>query len=291
MAIAARDPITLTTLLKLGRVSNLPTVWTNVLAGIVIAGHDWQSSRTVVVIAAMSFFYIGGMFLNDYFDRAVDSRERPERPIPAGEISSSAVAAIGLGELTLAAALLAMTSFAAAAVGILLGAVIVGYDTFHKNNPVAPIIMGLCRALIYCGAAAAFDQGVPQPVMLAALTLLAYVAGLTYAARQESLDKIGSLWPLLVLSAPFLLALPALRQGLAAIMIYILLVGATSYAIRLLARRSMQGAVSQAVAMLIAGISLVDAALLASIGAVGPASLAVAGFGATLLLQKYIAGT
>ena len=53
----------------------------------------------------------------------------------------------------------------------------------------------------------------------------------------------------------------------------------------------MPGAVPRAVGALIAGISLVDAAFLAGIGAIMPACVAVAGFAATLFLQRYIAGT
>ena len=42
-----------------------------------------------------------------------------------------------------------------AALGWPLGCGIMAYDVFHKANPVAPVVMGLCRALVYCGAAAA----------------------------------------------------------------------------------------------------------------------------------------
>ena len=91
MTVAATQGLSFATLLKLGRVSNLPTVWTNVLAGTVLAGGDWRSGRIGFVLIAMSLFYIGGMYLNDYFDRAVDARERPTRPIPAGDISAAAV--------------------------------------------------------------------------------------------------------------------------------------------------------------------------------------------------------
>src|SRR5919206_5170200 len=82
--------VPLGTLLRLGRVSNLPTVWTDVLAGTALAGGDPLSGRTALALAAMTLFYIGGMFLNDAFDRAIDARERPSRPIPAGEISAVA---------------------------------------------------------------------------------------------------------------------------------------------------------------------------------------------------------
>ena len=76
------------TYLRLGRVSNLPTVWTNVLAGIVLAGGPLEPGTLAALVVALSLFYVGGMYLNDAFDRTIDARERPERPIPSGLISA-----------------------------------------------------------------------------------------------------------------------------------------------------------------------------------------------------------
>ena len=73
MTIATPAPVLTVTLLRLGRVSNLPTVWTNVLAGTALAGGDWNGRRSALVLLAMSLFYVGGMYLNDYFDRAIDA--------------------------------------------------------------------------------------------------------------------------------------------------------------------------------------------------------------------------
>ncbi len=290
MQIAAKS-VSFETLLKLGRISNLPTVWTDALAGTVLAGGALHTWRFGVVLPAMSLFYVGGMYLNDYFDRAVDARERPQRPIPGGDIAAATVSALGFGMLALAVVLAGVTGAAAALVGALLALVIVVYDAFHKGNPSAPLIMGLCRALIYGGAAAAASGNVASAVVIPALMLLAYVAGLTYAARQENLDRIGNLWPLLPLAVPMLLTMPLLGHGLLPALMYLALIAATAYAVYLLAARPMAGAVSRAVGVLIAGISLVDAAMLMRAGAVEPALMAVLGFPATLLLQKYIAGT
>lgn len=291
MAIVQAEPVPFTTLLRLGRVSNLPTVWTNVLAGTVLAGGSWQSWRTAVVLIAMSLFYVGGMYLNDYCDRAIDAQERPNRPIPAGEISAGAVAAIAFAMLGAGIALMAAAGLAAFVFGVLLAAAIVGYDAFHRNNPAAPVVMGVCRALVYCGAAVSAVGSVPAAVIVAALSLVAYVAGLTYAARQESLDRVGNLWPLVVLSAPAVLTLPSLQQGPIAVAVFASFIACMAYAIYLLAKRPMPGAVSRSVGLLIAGISLVDAAFLASNGMILPALLAVVGFGATLVFQRYIPGT
>lgn len=290
MHVTSSEAPALVTLLRLGRVSNLPTVWTNVLAGTVLASGAVRGWRIGIVLIAMSLFYIGGMYLNDYFDRAIDAAERPERPIPAGDISAATVAVLGFAMLGAGILLMAATGIAAALAGVLLALSIVLYDIFHKGNPGGPVIMGLCRALVYCGAAAA-AAATMWDVTNAALALLAYVAGITYAARQESYDRVGNLWPLAVLMAPMVLALPALAQGIGAVLVYVALVGCGAYAIYLLAARPVPGAVPRAVGLLIAGISLVDAALLASTGAIAPALVALLGFPATLFLQKYVAGT
>ena len=291
MTVAASRGVSFATLLALGRVSNLPTVWTNVLAGTVLAGGDWRSGRIGLVLVAMSLFYVGGMYLNDYFDRAIDARERPTRPIPAGEISAAAVAAAGAALLACAVALMTAAGATAAVTGALLALFILGYDTHHKDIAWAPLVMGVCRALVYCGAAAAATGAVFADVLFPALACAAYVAGITYAASRESVDKIGNLWPLALLAAPLLPASAALLQGAVASLLYLALAVWLACAVSLLIKRPRAGAVSRAVGWLIAGISLVDAAFLAGAGSTGGACWAVAGFAATLALHKRIAGT
>ncbi len=75
MSLAASPVPRLSTLLRLGRISNVPTVWTNVIAGSFIAGGRLPADRIIAVLVAMSAFYIGGMYLNDFFDRAIDAAD------------------------------------------------------------------------------------------------------------------------------------------------------------------------------------------------------------------------
>ena len=86
-------------------------------------------------------------------------------------------------------------------------------------------------------------------------------------------------------------AIGTMQHGPGAVAVYLLLAAWIAAAIYLLARRPYAGSVPRAVGWLIAGISLADAALLASVGAMLPALAAVVGFLATLVFQKYIAGT
>jgi 4-hydroxybenzoate polyprenyltransferase len=291
MAIAAREAISPATLLTLGRVSNLPTVWTNVLTGAVLGGGDWRSWNFGVILVAISLFYVGGMFLNDYFDRAIDARERPERPIPSGAIAARTVATIGFGLLGTGFILTAPMGLAAIAMAALLAAAIVVYNFRHKGNPGGPIVMGACRALVYCTSAAALTGSIPIFVFMWAGAIAAYVAGITYAARQENLDRVANLWPLVLLVAPMVITVEVFHRGLGSIAIYLSLVAWIATAVYLLARGAAVGSVSRAVGWLIAGISLGDATILASADMITPALAAIGGFLVTLVAQKYIAGT
>jgi len=290
MSAIARSLPSVSTLLRLGRISNLPTVWTNVLASSVISGGA-RADQLGLLLAAMTAFYIGGMYLNDFFDRAIDARDRPGRPIDAGEITASAVSIVGFGMLALGIVLMMPFGFAAAASGAVLAATIVLYDVWHKGNALSPIVMGLCRALVYVGVAIALGGSISQAAAIGALALAAHVAGITYAAKQEELNRIGHLWPLLLLAAPLLLAWPLVPTWLLmAAMALLLAVDASS--VRLLARRPVPGAVPLAVSRLIAAICLVDAVAIGWAGG-GPAmaALCALGYPLTRAFQKIIPGT
>jgi 4-hydroxybenzoate polyprenyltransferase len=144
----------LRTLLVLGRVSNLPTVWSNCLAAWLLGGGGpWR--RFAVLCAGASLLYTGGMFLNDAFDADFDRRYRAERPIPSGQISPRMVWAVAWAMLVagwLAILLLGMT---AAIFGAMLVACIVVYDAIHKRTALAPLLMAACRLLLYLVAASA----------------------------------------------------------------------------------------------------------------------------------------
>jgi hypothetical protein len=283
-------------LLRLGRVSNLPTILSNVIAGMVLGGGDPRPLDIAWIGTAGAGLYVGGMFLNDAFDAGIDAKERPERPIPAGEISRRTVFAIGFGLLGLGVALVlghALTAGAglrAVLVAAITAALVVLYDAWHKANPAAPIVMGLCRVGVYLTAGLAVSRGANAPLLTGCVLLLAYVVALTYVARFESGGSpIRRWWPLLGLSAPLLFVMPSLGQTA----VLPILCGAFAvWVLRAvtLARRG-GGSIRTAVGSLIAGIALLDAILIASKGAVGLSFVAAAMFGVTLALHRRVAGT
>lgn len=284
--------------LKLGRVSNLPTVWSNVLTGMALAGGASVDCRLLLLIVSLSLFYVGGMFLNDAFDHDFDAKARPERPIPSGQVKAAQVHAFGFGMMAVGLALLAwvgygyepLTQWRPVAAGFALAAAIVFYNWHHKNNPLSPLIMGVCRMLVYLTAAVAVTAVIPQQVIVAAAILLCYLIGLTYAAKNEHLGRLYSFWPLTFLAVPVIYGMYVAPAQPVVIMPLLLLAAWGFYALWLLRRRN-PGDVPRAVVSLIAGISLLDAMLLAGAGHILFAWLAVAAFVITLALQRWITGT
>jgi 4-hydroxybenzoate polyprenyltransferase len=292
MSVTAVRRPSLSTLLRLGRISNLPTVWTNVLAGSVIAGGGHRPDQIAPILIAMTAFYVGGMYLNDFFDREIDARDRPGRPIDAGEIRAGTVSLIGFGLLAMGIVLMIPFGLAAMIWGALLAGVIVLYDVWHKGNALSPLVMGLCRALVYIGTGVALAGSASHATILGAVALASHVAGITYAAKQESLDRVGNLWPLALLAVPLLIALPALFSGWIVVVAFLLLFAVDTVAIRLLAARPVPGAVPLAVSGLIAAICLVDALAIALAGGgVLLVALCALGYPLTRLFQKSIPGT
>jgi 4-hydroxybenzoate polyprenyltransferase len=178
--------LTLPTALRLGRVSNLPTVWTNVLAGIALNGATPRLAVAVPVALAASLFYVAGMYLNDAFDHRWDAQHRPERPIPAGEVTASTVFAAGFALMAAGLLVLALGPGRTASAGLALGGCILIYDATHKTNPLAPVVMGLCRVAVYVIGALAVAPHLGAGVYVGSTLLAAYLIGLTVIARHET---------------------------------------------------------------------------------------------------------
>ena len=285
--------------LRLGRVSNLPTVWTNALAGTALAGGQIWTLSTLLIAVGLSLLYVSGMYLNDAFDRDIDALERPARPIPAVLVPADSVFAAGfglmLGGLAFVLGASAATSTSPAwrpmFAALVLATAILLYDWHHKGNVLSPFFMGLCRVLAYLTAGYTAAAAPSGTLFAAALVSLCYLIGLTYIAKQEALDRIGSLWPLLFLGTPVVYGAAHVWNGtLASISLLVALVAWILVALYLLKRRA-KGDVPRAVVSLIAGIALLDALFLAMTGAVAASILALFCFGLTLALQRWVSGT
>ena len=271
--------------LALARVSNSPTVASDVLAGAALGGVVEPSAAVGLLVVAMVAFYTAGMALNDVCDFRWDLAHRPDRPLVLGVVSRSAALVATVALFALGSGLLWLVGPRAFFSGLILVGCIVVYDAWHKTNPLSPLVMAACRLMVYVIAFAAFAWP-PTPMLFAAGGLLvAHLVGLTAIAKSESRPTVIGYWPAVLLCLPplfFVAQVPFLAIGEAAWV---------GYCLRFVYRRT-ERRIGAAIARLIAGISLIDLLVLAAVGAPPPTLvLALLAFGLTLLLQRYVEGT
>jgi len=276
-------------LLALGRESNLPTVWSNCLAGWWLGGH--ASTRDLpFLLVGVTLLYCGGMYLNDAFDAHFDRQHRKERPIPRGDISTTMVSQLALLWIVLGLASLFWIGDTTGFLGLALVFCIVLYDAVHKLITFSPLLMGACRFFVY-PMAASIGAGVNGWSIWCGLALGSYVIGLSFLARRESARGPVQHWPLIFLPVPILLAF-AMNTGLyrksAALLSVILalwvLICLRTY-LSALDRR-----IGRTVAGLLAGIVFVDWLAVADAPRnFGLVFLAL--FGLALLFQRFVPAT
>lgn len=195
--------------LRLTRIANLPTTVSNIAAGYCLGAigtdlnHEdfWQQFISLTMISCC--LYSAGMILNDAFDADIDAIERPNRPIPAGEISRSTALMTGFALLLIPIAVFVPMEIAwkngpgiGTIVAIVLAFAIVAYNRILKKTALAPLVMGLCRTLnIILGAS--FGMTIlwsptriefNQPLFAYAILIGIYIASVTAFARGEAAD-------------------------------------------------------------------------------------------------------
>lgn len=192
---------------ELGRVSNLPTVLTNVLvgaaigAGTAVGGAAEDPLREVIGAApppipwlpaavaalAVALLYTGGMILNDAVDAAVDRAERPGRPIPSGRVGRRTAFLAAAALLAVGIATTIPLGGPALGFALSLAGVIVLYNALHRLHPATVLLMGACRALVYPLAAAAVAWPLDlAPVLWIAGAVGLYTVLLSLVARGEA---------------------------------------------------------------------------------------------------------
>jgi len=151
------------------------------LAGAAVAGT--LGARTAGLSAASVCLYWSGMAANDWADRDLDAKERPERPIPSGRVTPAT--ALGLAA-ALSAAGLVLAGLAggrrALAVAAPLTGLIWWYDTGLKGTAAAPAGMAACRGLdVLLGA----SSGRWRHSAVPALAVAAHTYTVTALSRRE----------------------------------------------------------------------------------------------------------
>lgn len=184
--------------LRLMRLPNVFTAIADVAMGFLFVQSSrwmwdgWRDGWTLgLLVAASSLLYAAGMVLNDVFDVKIDRRERPERPIPSGEVSLDVARRLGLGSLVLGVAAGVGVAFfvsqpRTAIVALLLAVAIVLYDAWLKRTPLGPVAMGSCRMLNVLLGMSVMTAPLAAEHWLVAGSIGVYIVGVTWFARTEA---------------------------------------------------------------------------------------------------------
>lgn len=280
--------------LHLARISNLPTVWTNVTAAWLLARGELTDLRLVWMLVAGSLIYTGGMILNDAADAKFDAEHRPERPIPSGKVSLRSAWVVSCGMLFAGGVIALGYGANPQLVGLLLGAVVF-YDLYHKRWAGSVVVMGACRLLLYLvtastvaplqvvsqkgavsffGAQWHYETGfLSAGAMLAmpfAIALGCYIVGITVAARLEHKDDAmpvpAALLAFALLYTPAVVcAMRFSAAGGSPVQVGVLGVFALLVAYATHTMRKGGPAIGKAVGWLLAGIVVVDALAIANV--------------------------
>ena len=270
----------------LARVSNLPTVWTNVLAAWAINATASPTFKIMPEVLDLTFFdwwtfaylaigasliYAGGCTLNDAFDQNFDQAHNPKRPLPSGSISSKAVWILGSLELLFGVILMVTLAGCEKTWVLALVASVVFYDYIHKRWAGGILIMGACRFFLWIAAASAGGKAQLAPQTWIWATVLAvYIIGISWFARGESKkEKEPVKYSIILLFSSPLIALAFLVywNQLDPIRVFLcnltgLLVAWIAFSSVLLMREGKKGAIGTGVSRLLAGICALDATAL-----------------------------
>ena len=307
------DPLVRYHILRLVRIANVFTALADILAGYaVVQGTLVAAPELIWLLLASACLYSGGIALNDRFDLEQDRRERPERPLPRGDVSlrvaHALIAMLLLGGLACAA----LAGKAAGTgptiplgVAVLLLAAIVGYDAGLKKTLAGPPVMGLCRGLnVLLGMSFAVGDGIPWELhhLMISGAMALYVTGVTSFARREADEQIEDrrsltagiglvLAALLMLGAAYFPLTTARRTTLARPELWWLLLGVVSVPLvrRLLVTWTAPSPkrIQQSVGLAIMSIIILDASVVFLVAGTESALVTIALLAPAMLLGRY----
>lgn len=288
---------------ELARLSNSPTVLSNVLVGFAIGAaasvqQPVQWWPLLAIAPAIMLFYIGGMVLNDVVDVNIDRKERPGRPIPSGRVNIAHARWLIVICFVVGLVLLTPFGLPATVFGLALVMAIVAYDVLHKVAAGSIVLMGACRGLVYLTVAAAvtwpLDWSIAGPP---AIAMTAYISVVTFIARSEASAEPSAMSAILrrrvSIILPGIAIVPALWMVPASWDVAVI-AGLALLAWLVFAQRHLlvpRPRIKHAVLSYLAGICLIDAFYLTLLERNGLAVIAAVCFIATVVWHKRLSGT
>ena len=209
-----RNSQTIVQWLRLIRLPNQFSVPGDVIGGLALAGGlmlekpDYLKLGLAVIIAFL--LYNAGLLLNDWFDRDIDAKERPDRPIPSGAVSARQVMTVAILTIVLANVIAFFIGPLSLFVTIALSLCVIAYNAFAKNVFLLGfLVMSSCRSLsLLLGASIIGLEN--QRVIVAAVIIFLYIMAVCWIAVNE-VDKLP---PKIAIISAFLISILTLLPGL-----------------------------------------------------------------------------
>jgi 4-hydroxybenzoate polyprenyltransferase len=253
--------------LRLIRTPAVFTALSNIVAAHLLATRGQVQWLALCLLATASCaIYMAGMVLNDCFDLAEDSCERPRRPLPSGAIPVASAWKLGWLLLVSGVGLAGIVGGRQLFIAVLLAGAVVLYDGVLKDTLLGGPLMGGCRYLNWLLGLSVIP--ITQNTLLLGLPIFVYVFSLTLLSGVETSAR--SRLPLLLCASGMMLTAVLIavfnRAGLLPHTWALLLVGGALLAVlselaatyRDFSPPSIQGSVG----MLVMGIIPLDALLL-----------------------------
>jgi hypothetical protein len=191
--------------LRLLRVGTLFSPAADVLASVAVSGRPIDATAGAAM-AASTCLYAAGMVWNDIADRREDRVHRPERPLPAGQVSLAF--ALGLGTVLLALGLWLSPCRAHHAT---IAGLVLAYDFVCKRlDWLGALTMGTLRGLNLGTALALPDvlaEGTRTDLRIAAVCYGVYIVAVTVLGIFEDRPSVRARAVVAVQTAPPVAAL------------------------------------------------------------------------------------
>ena len=178
--------------LALTRPANVVTAFSDILAGVAIAGifttdHLYSFWNLVILLLiSTAGLYAGGIVFNDYFDRQVDKIERPERLIPSGEISAKEAKYFGVFLFLIAIIVAFQVNATSGLVATTITILAVIYDRFSKHHKIlGPLNMGFCRGLNLVLGMSILPATLSSDLVFMGLLPVIFISAITLTSQGE----------------------------------------------------------------------------------------------------------
>jgi geranylgeranylglycerol-phosphate geranylgeranyltransferase len=125
-------------LIRISRPVNLLIAFLSVVIAAAVTGTIQPLERVILAAIAATLITIGANVINDYFDQAIDTINKPHRPIPAGIVSPSEALILSLAAFFAAWILAWSLGFAMFSVALIIGLLLIVYSWWLKRT----IILG-----------------------------------------------------------------------------------------------------------------------------------------------------